>query len=101
MDILTKNKKNSLKEHYMNCYQNLLTTYPMGWYSGKFLDHIQQLIDDVYQQWKEAGLTDYEFELTFGGGKDNELIWYLFRPTFDISLYPEMTEDYDPPMVKQ
>lgn len=85
----------SFKNEWISILKKLLKVYPHHWYSGEFIYVAETLIARMHKDWLEEGLTDAQFESTFGGGEGEELIWYLFRPTAkDYAI--GQTEDYDP-----
>ena len=93
----TKEQKiNSYRMEYLRLYTPLVGAFPTTWFDSRFIDIMDLVIQDLYKRWLSDGLTPQEFEYTFGGGEDSELIWYLFRPTANLST---RDEDYDPPMV--
>jgi len=92
-----QHKINQYREEYVRLYTPLVRTFPITWFDSRFIDIMELVIERLYNNWKSAGLTDQEFESTFGGEEDSELIWYLFRPTSHLS---ERDEDYDPPVVR-
>jgi hypothetical protein len=82
-------------DEYKSRLQELLERYPGGWWSGDFLFWAEYLVDYTYKMWHTQGYSDQAFEMTFGGGEEGELIYYLFRPTYQET---RELEDYAPPV---
>lgn len=79
---------------YKSRLYDLVKMYPEGYFSGAFLGWMDVLSDYTYREWKRDGLSDEEFEDSFGGGSDYDLIHEWWRPTFDNSEGQE--ENYPP-----
>ena len=90
----TRRKKLKIELYKERLYE-LIQRYPEGYFSGAFLGWMDVLSDHTYQDWKREGLSDEEFEESFGGGTQYDLIHEWYRPTFDDS---EGQEENYPPM---
>ena len=88
-------KRKKLKiELYKERLYELIQRYPEGYFSGAFLGWMEVLSDHTYQDWKREGLSDEEFEGSFGGGTQYDLIHEWYRPTFEDR--EEQEENYPP-----